>query len=464
MNRPRLPLKSAPELTQYLRMGIRTYRDRLLVQGSFWFAAIATGVAAVLFAKLITWVQAWQSGWYDAHPYLGPVLTPIAFVAAVGVVRFFGPAAGGSGVPQVLYATEVVHEKDELSETDRQIISIRTIAVKVASTCLGFFGGASIGGEGPTVQIAAAIFGTAGSKIRKLFPDIDFHSYLVAAAGAGIGAAFNTPLGGVAFALEEFALGEFGPLRHLVLLAVIATGLTAQALIGDELYFGHPDLHTTAASHIYWAILIGVGGGLMGGLFGRILIWRGWERLKVAWWKRALIFGVAAAVIAIVFRGWTSGSGYNATREIFEGRAAELPLMFPVAKLLATAFSTLSGMGGGILAPSLSIGAWTGVTIGKIAAFGNLPVCALLGMTAYFTGAFQIPITAIIVCMEMTNEHDVIFPMMISALAAFAIARVLMPVPLYHVLIERWTQREYGDPAHKPSGLPLDGPSGINKA
>jgi H+/Cl- antiporter ClcA len=130
-------------------------------------------------------------------------------------------------------------------------------------------------------------------------------------------------------------------------------------------------------------------------------------------------------------------------------------VLFPVAKLVATAFSTLSGLGGGILAPSLSIGAWTGVSLGKIVGFQGLRVCALLGMTAYFTGAFQIPITAIIVCMEMTNEHDVIFPMMISALCAFLVARIMMPVPLYHVLIERWSRRhDSGNTEECPKNAP----------
>lgn len=434
------PLQFAPEVTQYLRMGIQTYRGRLVIQLSFWCAAIATGVAAVYFAKLIGGIQGWYAQWYFVHPYIASIFTPIAFVAGTAVVRYLAPAAGGSGVPQVLYATGLAYDGEGLDHNAEKIISVRTSLVKVASTCLGFVGGASIGGEGPTVQIAASIFGSFGKKIRKHFPNLDFHSYLVAAAGAGIGAAFNTPLGGVAFALEEFAVGSFGPLRHLVLLAVIVSGLTAQALVGDEQYFGRPNLHFGGLGLTGWAIAIGVGGGLLGGIFGRIVTWEGWDRIKVSWWVRAAGFGVAVAAIAFCFGGQTAGSGYAVTREFMDNKVTQLPLLFPIGKLLATAFSTLSGLGGGILAPSLSIGAWTGVTIGKIAAFGDLRICALLGMTAYFTGAFQIPITAIIVCMEMTDEHDIIFPMMIAALSAFIIARLIMPVSLYHVLIERWSR------------------------
>ena len=439
MDLPKHLSKRLPwEIKQYLHMGVTTYRGKVLVQASFLVAAVLTGIVAVYFYKGIDYLSEVNHELFVAHPILMSIATPAIFLAAVAVVRFLAPEAGGSGVPQVLYAAETSRIGKGVPENPK-LVSVRTATIKVVSTALGFFGGASIGGEGPIVQIAASIFAHLGKRVRKLFPKIDYHSFLVAGAGAGIAAAFNTPLGGLAFAIEEVAVeGGFGKLRHLVLLAVIVTGLTAQALVGNALYFGHPGMIPERQSvFILWAVVIGVVGGAAGGLFGRIASTQVFTRRKVSWWKRALICGVIMSLINITFKGETAGSGYAVTRHLMATQEAKLPLMFPLAKLFSTAISTLSGMGGGILSPSLTIGAWLGVSAGKVALFSQLKVCAVFGMVAYFTGAFQVPITALIIVMEMTDEHALILPMMVAALCAFIVGKLIMPESLYHVLIHR---------------------------
>ena len=203
------------ELGQYLKMGVHSTRAKLLVQASFWIAAIAVGGMAVYFTRWIEWLQANYVALQEAHPVWGTLLTPAAFVAATWVCRSLEPHAGGSGIPQVLHAVHLSAEaaaqsRDKPSDVARGMLSIRTALVKLVSCTIGFIGGASIGGEGPTVQISASIFSTIGHRLRRTFPNLDLQSYLVAGAGAGIAAAFNAPLGGVTFALEEVAVGEFG--------------------------------------------------------------------------------------------------------------------------------------------------------------------------------------------------------------------------------------------------------------
>ena len=428
-------------LANDLAMGLMTYRSRLFVQASFWIAAVLVGLAAVYFTKFITIAQAFNTEVFEKHPYWMSAFTPVAFVAATAICKYLAPHAGGSGIPQVLHAASLPSEAGvEITKTG--ILSVRTAIVKVASTGIGLIGGASIGGEGPTVQISGSIFAVAGNYIRKYFPKVDFHSYIVAAAGAGIASAFNTPLGGVVFALEEVAIGDFGKLRHLVMLGVIIAGLTAQALEGDKLYFGHFALVETPGMFLVLAIFIGAVGGLCGAVFSRVVSSDRLYRLKINWWQRALGCGVAVSVIGLTFSlcgfpGATAGSGYESTRAFMLASSTNFPIFLPLGKMAATAFSTLSGMGGGILAPSLSIGAFLGAALGKLVFLSDPRVCALLGMVAYFTGAFQIPMTAVIVVMEMTAEHDLIIPMMVAGLTAFLVARVVMPVPLYHLLVER---------------------------
>ena len=446
------PIFGRLDPSHYLKMGVHTYRGKFIVQLSFWVAAISVGIAAILFTRASLFMQREYELVFELHPYLILLLTPIGFLLAAGVVRF-SPMAGGSGVPQALYAAMLARDEHDgvsgaasagTQAIQEQLVSIKTAVVKVISTLLGFLCGASIGIEGPMVQISTAIFAAFGKKAKKLFPQLDFQSYLVAGAGTGIAAAFNAPLGGIAFALEEVAAGDFGSLRHMVLIAIIVCGLTAQALIGNKLYFGNVMLGPISEgfnkSFVGWAVLIGIVGGILGGIFGRLVTNDRLRNIHVKWWMRALIFGGIVAILGFIYSGQTGETNYTATRAFFEGEAVNRAISFPVAKLLATAFSTLAGIGGGILAPSLVVGSWLGISIAKIAFFANLKVCALLGMVAYFSGAFQIPITAVIIVMEITNQHEVIFPMMIAALCAFIVARMIMPTSLYHLLIERTFQ------------------------
>lgn len=414
---------------------MKTYRENLIIQASFWTAAVLVGVVGVYFTKLIAWVQEIYYSIFQVHPVAMLVITPLGILAGAAVIRL-APMAGGSGVPQVLYAAELAR-KGDTDPTEQRLVSGRTAIVKVISTALGFLFGASIGIEGPMVQISTSVFAEVAKWVKKLIPRLDFQSYVVAGAGTGIAAAFNAPLGGIAFVIEEVATSYFGELRHLVLLAIILAGLTTHALAGNELYFGNPQLGSYEVRFILWAISIGAIGGVLGGVFGRIVTSNYLRHLGGNWWQRALIFGVLVSVLGYLFAGQTGGSNYLDTRDLLTGIPIQLPLLFPLGKLLATAFSTLSGLGGGILAPSLSIGAWMGVTAAKIAALSNIKACALLGMVAYFAGAFQIPITAVIIVMEITGQQEIIFPMMVAALVAHLIARIIMPVSLYHLLIQR---------------------------
>jgi H+/Cl- antiporter ClcA len=423
-------------LTEYLKVGIRTYRAKILVQASFWVGAILVGVFACYYAKLNEVLQFDYTGAFSSHPFLISIVTPVAFLIATAVAKFFAPHAGGSGIPQSLYAAALAKDHPA-SVIQSGMVSRKTAIVKVISTTLSFLGGASIGGEGPTVQVATAIFAASGTRLKRFFPAMNLQSYIVAGAGAGIASAFNTPIGGVAFALEEVALSEFGELKHLVMLSVIIAGLTTQAILGgNTLYLGNPLLGQSEARFLPWAVAIGILGGIMGSIFARIVTSDRLFKLKINWWKRALACGVIVAGINLLFHGATSGNGYSMTKDLMI-KGTEEPLIFPVAKLIATAFSTLSGLGGGILAPSLSIGAWMGASASKILMIANPKTCALLGMVAYLTGAFQIPLTAVVLVMEMTDQHSMILPMMITAVFSFGIAKSMMPVSLYHKLIQR---------------------------
>jgi H+/Cl- antiporter ClcA len=222
------------------------------------------------------------------------------------------------------------------------------------------------------------------------------------------------------------------------MLAVIIAGITAQALLGNYLYFGHPHVSVPNLLIAPEAIVIGLTGGVFGGAFARLLAFPGLTRLPKAWGLRALVCGILCAMIGLLTGGATAGSGYEVTAQALAAPGVEnASVLFPFLKLATTVLSYLSGMAGGIFSPSLSIGAAFGISIAKLAHLPNFRACALLGMVAFFSGAVQAPLTAVIIVMEMTDEHILIIPFMIAAFIAHGIGKLLMPKPLYRYLAER---------------------------
>lgn len=406
---------------------------------SIWAGAVLVGGAAVVYAKAISKTQNIFFSWFSKAPYLVSIATPFAFLLAAALVRIMAPDAKGSGIPQVLEAIEIGKTSPrDIKPWLSPLISIRTAAVKICSSLIAILGGASIGREGPTVQIAASVFAWVGRGIRKYAPNVEVPSYLTAGAAAGVAAAFNTPLAGITFAIEEVIDGAFGSFRQSMMLAVIISGISAQAILGDYLYFGRPPVSQPDLSVIYQAVLIGLTGGLLGGVFARILAYPKLTRLPKHWAARAFLCGVGCSLIGLLTKGATAGSGYEPTEAVLMAASTDnANILFPIYKLITTTLSYLSGMAGGIFSPSLSIGAGVGISLAKIFHFVNYRTCALMGMVAFFSGVVQAPLTAVIIVMEMTDRHILILPFMVAAFISQGIGRLLMPVPLYHFLAKR---------------------------
>lgn len=406
-------------------------REATWIHVSIWVAAGLVGIIAVFYASLIGAAQAYYLSLFHEHPLITSACTPLLFVVATGLVVRLAPPAKGSGIPQVLEAIED-------NKWESKLVSLRTAFVKVLSSTVGILAGASIGREGPTVQIASSGFAWVGRRARRYFPSIDLNTFLVAGAASGVAAAFNTPLAGITFAIEEIAEGNFGNFRQPIMLAVIIAGITAQAIQGDYLYFGHPSIANSKFIVIPEGLLIGAIGGILGGAFARALAFPTLFKLPRVWWRRALLCGIVCSVIGFVTNGDTAGSGYEPTRAVLSARNLDqFNMTFPISKWITTVLSYLSGMAGGIFSPCLSIGAGIGLGVAKIANFVNFKACALIGMVAFFSSAVQAPLTAVIIVTEMTDEHILILPFMIAAFLAQGIGKIFMPVPLYRYLATR---------------------------
>jgi H+/Cl- antiporter ClcA len=414
-------------------------RQKTYLQITVWTAAALVGGAAVLFARLIAAMQKVYFVAVHGHPYLVTIATPLLFVGATLIVQKFGPDARGSGIPQVLEAIDHADRDGEAAPPWlSSLVSLRTALVKVISSAVGILAGASIGREGPTVQIAASVFAWFGRMTRRILPEADFKTFLTAGAAAGVAAAFNAPLAGITFAIEEVTEGILGEFREMIMLAVIISGIAAMALSGNYLYFGHPTVSSSSYLLLPETLLFGAVGGLTGGAFARLLAFPELIKLPPEPWKKALYCGILCAALGLFSDGATAGSGYEITRSFLESSSIDRwPLLFGVEKFFTTVLSYLSGMAGGIFSPCLSIGAGLGFTVAKLFHLANYKVCALLGMVGFFSGVIQAPLTAVIIIMEMTDEHILIIPFLIAAYLARVIGKSMMPVPLYRYLSDK---------------------------
>lgn len=391
--------------------------------------AILLGLAALSFAKAGDLVQALFGRVVAVAPYAPLVLTPALFAAVVFVIARWAPDARGSGIPQIIAAA-----RDPQRGGTGPLASLNTAVVKVGMTLLMLLGGASVGREGPTVQLSAAIM----VAIHRLLRVPISAGVLIAGGAAGVAAAFNTPLAGVAFAIEELASAYEQRVAVLVMAAVMIAGLVSLGIAGDYVYFGAMHQTLSLGAVLLVTPVAGILGGATGGAFSRIVLEvanpsRPWiQALKARPVRFAAGCGLVVAVIGLAGHGLTWGTGYGATRELVEGRAG--PLWFGPAKLVAALATTVSGAPGGVFAPSLAVGAGFGNLLTTL--FPNDPPGAIvvLGMIAYFVGVVRAPLTAVIIVSETTASRGLIIPLFATALIADGVGALVCPERLYHGL------------------------------
>jgi H+/Cl- antiporter ClcA len=393
--------------------------------------AILVGIVALLFADMadeanhifIRIVARW---WWAPL-----IVTPAGFMFVAWIALKFAPAAKGSGIPQVMAATK------DPEASMRHLVSARTAIAKFFLTTSTLLFGASVGREGPTVQIAASIMGYAH---RMLHVPLRA-SVFIAGGAAGVAAAFNTPLAGVAFAIEELAAAYEQRMTLLVMTAVLIAGMVSLGIAGDYVYFGAMRQTMGVKEALLVTPVAGIIGGIAGGLFSRLMLSFGSAQIAPIAWCRArpvafaLGCGIVVALLGVA-TGLTWGTGYQTARAIIEGQ--DVPIWFGVAKFLSTLATALSGLPGGIFAPSLSVGAGIGDMLRSLFPAYPPGAIVLLGMVAYFTGVVRAPLTAVIIISETTASRGLMMPLLASALVADFAAQLVCKEKLYHGLSQRF--------------------------
>jgi H+/Cl- antiporter ClcA len=413
------------------------WRDRAVVM----LCAAATGLVVVGFTLL---AEAASHGhealrqWGDHGRYLLLLWTPLLTVGLLWWTRRFVPGAAGSGIPQVVRALD-----DDLQPAQRAwLVSLRIALHKIALVSGGLLAGLSIGREGPTVQVGAGMMNVAR---RWLSPrtGIDAHDLMVAGAAAGIAAAFNTPLGGIVFALEQLSRRRGITHSSLVIAAIVLAGLVAVAVFGNQTYFGRLRVQQMSWELLAPGLMVALVAGLSGGLFARLIVVsaRGLPD-RFSRWRReypyrfAAACALAVALIGLVTGGATAGAGYAPTRALLEGQG-DLPGVYTLLKFCATWLSAWTGVPAGMFAPSLTIGAGIGNDVALLAGLGKeaaIPLIAL-GMAGFLAATTGGPITAFIIVMEMVSGQAMVLSLMACTLLSSGVAR-LVTEPMYQELAD----------------------------
>jgi len=414
-------------------LSLQRWKARIVL----WLAGVLVGVAAYLFARLADLAQA---GLHRLllHSVLWPlVLAPVGFLAIVWLTRRYFHGAEGSGIPQTIHALQ-----SDGADSAPLLMRGRTAIARVLLAGAGLFCGGSIGREGPTVHVGAAI---AYSLARWIpHPELAAQRRLLILAGgaAGVAAAFNAPLAGIVFGIEELGRSFEERASGLTLTSVVLAGMVAIALAGDYSYFGQPVLAAGARQLSLATFTLALACGLFGGLFSRVLLAsvRGLPsiagRLQQHRIWFALACGLVVASAGLLSGGLTYGTGYAEAKSIIESNT-QLPWAYALARAVATFATYLSGVPCGLFAPSLSAGAGLGQVVANLMGESSSVPSAILGMCGLLAAVTQAPLTSLVIVMEMTAQHLMVFPLMVTVIIATTVSKLLSQ-PLYRTLAQRY--------------------------
>jgi len=412
------------------------FKIRLQKSIPFWLTSFFVGLIAVAYSKLFGYAESLMKYIFTIHPIIIFIQAPILMLAGWFLVKRFAPNAGGSGIPQVMAAIDLVNQKTKVNI--RSFLSIRIVVVKIVSSMLMVLGGAAIGREGPTIQISSSIFDYFNRLIPKGWPRYKRSSMIVAGAAAGLAAAFNTPLGGIVFAIEELSKIHVKFYRSALFLAVIISGITAQGFLGSYLYLGYPSVGDTSWFMFIYVIVIAVVGGLLGSILGKGII------TIIRWRKRVftktlhsisfiIIISLIISTLAYFVSYTILGSGKDIMQQLLFSNYHSIKWYdFPL-RFIGSLLSFSSGAAGGIFAPALSAGATLGALLGSLLNLhiADTHLVVLAGMVAFLTSITRTPFTSAIIVLEMTDRSSIIFYLLIAGIFAGFASRLIDKKSLY---------------------------------
>lgn len=417
-------------------------KTRLSIRG--WIviliAAVFVGFVAYYFAYMGRLSQLFFEKASQKTPWVFFLLPSIGLtiITLLRVKLFVGTE--GTGIPQTIAALDMEKESDRT-----KMLSIRILVGKIILTTFGLFSGASMGREGPTVQAGACIMFYC-RKIVELPQHFVQRGLILAGGAAGIAAAFNAPIAGIVFSIEE--IGRSFDKRNLgvILTVVLIACVVCIGLFGNYWFYGN--VHTENASAAMWVFvpLIAVCMGVCGGLFSQLIVSL-YPRVSNLMTRRPIVAPVVIG-LGIGFAAWLSngtsfGTGFVEAQQMLVEHH-EAAWYYAPLRLFVTALTLLSGIPGGLFDPSLSAGAGFGQWFTNLAhnfewaQSVDSQLVMMVAMACFFAAVVQSPVTAVVIMVEMTNSVHATMPMLIGALIAYEISKCLCKQSIYTALASNY--------------------------
>ena len=418
------------KLKQHLRPLVSSWKTHLV----FWFGAIFVGLATVgltLGSELASELFKSLQQEYLAYSF---ILTPLSLTLLAWLTLRFFPGSERSGVPQVKASLQAKQPNNE-----HPLLGLRVIIGKLLLSLGGILSGASVGLGGPSIHIGAALMKYLG-RFANFPPHYLERGLILAGSSAGFAAIFSAPLAGIVFAIEEMGRSLEEKTSGIILTAVIFAGATSLIILGQYVYFPNDALSFPWGKAWLIVPICGIFSGLMGGFFSLCLLKGGAVLSSVRCLsplKLAFACGFIIATLNYLSDGATAGTGYQETKTYLL-HAETMPSEYPFMRMLATIATFFVGIPAGIFVPSLSIGAGIGANLANWLPIAPLSVVIILGMTGYFAGMLQTPLTAFVMIMEMTNSHAILLPMMATAFIANGTSKLICPLSLYEGLTQNY--------------------------
>ena len=431
---------SAEELAQH--------RSRLLVLACLApVVGAVAGLVGAIFRLALAHADRWREAmiaWAHGHEIVGFLLVTAACGAAVaiaaGLVRRFSPHASGSGIPHVEAAL-----REGLPPAPPQLVP-----VKFLGGLLAIGSGLALGREGPSVQMGATVAHLIGLLFRCPWPVC--RVLLAAGAGAGLATAFNAPIAGAIFVLEELVRRFEAGVAIAALGASAAAIAVARLVLGDQPDFVVQALANPGSGTAPLFFVLGATAGLLAVVYNRTLLATIALAGRLGRWPVELRAGAIGAGVGMLawFAPDLVGGGDVLTQRSLAGREmlAVLPLIF-LLRLALGAVSYAAGTPGGLFAPMLVLGAQLGLFFGLLCrlAFPDLGIepegFAVVGMAAFFTGVVRAPLTGIVLVTEMTASVTMLLPMLVACFIAMLVPALLRDEPIYDALRERLLGRDH---------------------
>jgi CIC family chloride channel protein len=369
----------------------------------------------------------------NGSPWLVPLIGFIGGAVAGAIVQFIAPSATGSGIPQVKAAIGDVP----------QDLTLKTAAAKLISCVVALGSGFSMGREGPTVQMAAALSSNA---MRMINSSPQHRKQLLAAgAGAGLAAAFNAPLAGVLFVIEEL-LGHMSGFAVGTTVVACFVAAVLSRLVGvhslDIQMDKYNSISTFNAADIPFYLLLGALAGVLGAIFNKGIIAGLTLNRDVLKWPITVscaLVGLASGLIVMNLPPMYHD--FSGLREaLLSGKLSlEAVLIALALQFVLSVLAYSSGAPGGLFAPSLTMGACLGLLVAfaeqHLYGSSNAVAFAIVGMGAVFCAVARVPMTAVVIIFEMTTDFNVVLPLMISSVVSYLVAEKLDPGSIYDQLL-----------------------------